>query len=430
MPFDVAPATRGHDPLLSLCRAIRPYRNKRLEEQFDFRRLSFVDVGAACALATFMRWTRLKVGHTCHLQPNYGSDASRYLQRMDFYDVIGAKAPNEAFSRHDGSGRFLELTRIDPDDESGSNEVPARLRGILVGQRGVDLSAATAVENAFGEVIDNVAIHSKTPRKGLAAAQLYPSKNEIVFCVSDCGVGIPATMSRDPSRRGRDDTSLLAEAFEYRRGENVNGVLGHDDSEGCGWGLAFLKRLVEESGGTLQVVSHDAALSISHDGAMTRETGCWFPGTAIRASIRTSSTLTMEQLDPSRKSRSGRPYYWSAKGEELEDVVGDNPLWRHPHVDGSSVVRMSDYGTSLATRASGRKAREDIEVAMIFETRPVVLDFAGVTTVSNSFADECLGKLVSQYGLEELRHKASFEHISHDQALMVRLAIDRRVGDA
>jgi hypothetical protein len=58
---------------------------------------------------------------------------------------------------------------------------------------------------------------------------------------------------------------------------------------------------------------------------------------------------------------------------------------------------LKDFGTSFATRARGRELREGLASAA--RTGAVEVDFAGVTNVSYSFADEFVGKL-SAAGVE------------------------------
>jgi uncharacterized protein DUF4325 len=54
---------------------------------------------------------------------------------------------------------------------------------------------------------------------------------------------------------------------------------------------------------------------------------------------------------------------------------------------------LKDFGTSFATRSRGRELRDDL-VARADGTAAVV-DFADVTNVSYSFADEFVGKLTA-----------------------------------
>ena len=63
-----------------------------------------------------------------------------------------------------------------------------------------------------------------------------------------------------------------------------------------------------------------------------------------------------------------------------------------------------EYGTDFGTRDMGQKLREKI-LALINGEEKVVLDFTGVNVVSNSFADECIAKLL----LEMLIRLSAFQ---------------------
>ena len=52
-----------------------------------------------------------------------------------------------------------------------------------------------------------------------------------------------------------------------------------------------------------------------------------------------------------------------------------------------------EYGTDFGTRDMGQKLRQKL-LPLIKENDKVVLDFTGVNVVSNSFADECIAKLL------------------------------------
>lgn len=90
------------------------------------------------------------------------------------------------------------------------------------------------------------------------------------------------------------------------------------------------------------------------------------------------------------------------------------------------VIRMAEYGTSLSTREIGRRAYRDIDAAIRAAESRVVLDFTGVRTVTNSFADEVFGRLVYEQGRERLRERTTFRGISSVCALSVSTAMKRR----
>ena len=63
------------------------------------------------------------------------------------------------------------------------------------------------------------------------------------------------------------------------------------------------------------------------------------------------------------------------------------------------------YGTDFGTRDMGQKLREKL-LPLINGDEKVVLDFTGVNVVSNSFADECIAKLLLEMPLAELAERS------------------------
>lgn len=66
-----------------------------------------------------------------------------------------------------------------------------------------------------------------------------------------------------------------------------------------------------------------------------------------------------------------------------------------------------DFGENLGTRPLGQKVREQL-VPLLEKEERVVLDFTGVNVVSNSFADECIAKLLLTMSLAELKAHTTF----------------------
>ena len=69
-------------------------------------------------------------------------------------------------------------------------------------------------------------------------------------------------------------------------------------------------------------------------------------------------------------------------------------------------------GENLGTRVLGEKVRNML-LPMILGNEKVVLDFEGVNVVSNSFADECLAKLLLSMPLEELKRRTTFRGVNN-----------------
>ncbi len=83
-------------------------------------------------------------------------------------------------------------------------------------------------------------------------------------------------------------------------------------------------------------------------------------------------------------------------------------------------------GGNLGTRILGEKARK-LLLPLINGNEKVILDFEGVDVVSNSFADECLAKLLLTMPLEELKKRTTFRGLNDFARKNIALAFKRRI---
>lgn len=85
-----------------------------------------------------------------------------------------------------------------------------------------------------------------------------------------------------------------------------------------------------------------------------------------------------------------------------------------------------DFGEHLGTRQLGLKVREQLW-PLIQGDEKVCLDFEGVDVVSNSFADECIAKLLHSMTLEELKQHTTFSGLNDFARKNIALALKRRM---
>lgn len=85
----------------------------------------------------------------------------------------------------------------------------------------------------------------------------------------------------------------------------------------------------------------------------------------------------------------------------------------------------ADYDTDFGTREMGARLREKLLPLVKGEER-VVLDFTGVNVVSNSFADECIAKLLLEIPLQELKKRTTFRGLNPMAEKSVLVALQRR----
>ncbi len=84
-----------------------------------------------------------------------------------------------------------------------------------------------------------------------------------------------------------------------------------------------------------------------------------------------------------------------------------------------------EYGTDFGTRDMGQKLRLKL-LPLINSNDKVVLDFTGVNVVSNSFADECIAKLLLEMPLGELKKRTTFQGLNAMAERSVLVALQRR----
>ena len=87
------------------------------------------------------------------------------------------------------------------------------------------------------------------------------------------------------------------------------------------------------------------------------------------------------------------------------------------------------YGEYLGTRQLGERVSEQLW-PLIQGNERVCLDFEGVDVVSNSFADECIAKLLLLMSLDELKQRTTFCGLNDFARKNIALALKRRLQAA
>ncbi len=83
------------------------------------------------------------------------------------------------------------------------------------------------------------------------------------------------------------------------------------------------------------------------------------------------------------------------------------------------------YGTDLGLTEQGSHIREKL-LPLIQGSERVVLDFTGVNVVTNSFADECIAKLLLDMSLEDLKARTTFKGLTSMANKSILVALQRR----
>lgn len=87
--------------------------------------------------------------------------------------------------------------------------------------------------------------------------------------------------------------------------------------------------------------------------------------------------------------------------------------------------KFSQFGTNFGTRDMGAKIRQQLRL-LLDKDEKVVLDFTGVNVVTNSFADECIAKLLLEMSLDDLKKHTTFRGLNPLAERSVLVALQRR----
>lgn len=88
-------------------------------------------------------------------------------------------------------------------------------------------------------------------------------------------------------------------------------------------------------------------------------------------------------------------------------------------------LRIGELGTVMGTRAAAALIRTRAQ-RILRECDCLTLDFSGVSSVSNSFADELLGELVAEFGLEECMRRIKIKNANQWIKLVLKHAVAQR----
>jgi hypothetical protein len=91
-----------------------------------------------------------------------------------------------------------------------------------------------------------------------------------------------------------------------------------------------------------------------------------------------------------------------------------------------TVIEVSKYGSFLGTRGLGAKVRSDI-IKSCADSQQIIIDFSNVDALSHSFADECIGGLLTELGAESFKERIRFKNMSEEIDALLRLVTSRRI---
>lgn len=134
------------------------------------------------------------------------------------------------------------------------------------------------------ELFENAVAHSNTDLGIFACGQFFPHRNELHFCITDRGVGIP--------RRVRDFLALplsATAAIDWAM-RDQNTTRRVTDGLPGGLGLKWIRDFIAINGGAVRVASEDGFWWARGRSVATSTLASPFPGTAVDIEINTADT--------------------------------------------------------------------------------------------------------------------------------------------
>uniref|UniRef100_UPI00406C1782 STAS-like domain-containing protein n=1 Tax=Mucilaginibacter sp. CSA2-8R TaxID=3141542 RepID=UPI00406C1782 len=89
-------------------------------------------------------------------------------------------------------------------------------------------------------------------------------------------------------------------------------------------------------------------------------------------------------------------------------------------------IHFKTLSSNLSTRNLGTKIRSEI-VSNIESGNFLIFDFAGINVISNSFADECFGKLLLNFDLDKIKSLSTFKNIDDNSKRIISFAFKQRL---
>ena len=275
------------------------------------------------------------------------------------------------------------------------------LSQIIVCEKGV----LEGFEWSINEVLDNVLQHSSRSF-GYVMGQVHPKTKHFVFCVYDTGQGIYNSLLSSSVHKPKNPVDALKLAVK----EGVT----RDKKIGQGNGLWGLHQIVSENTGILNIISNSACYNLTNNTFQTfdrvpqlsYDNGC-IVDFQIDYSKEVSISKALGGYEPV-----------NLKLESLKDNVGNILIDLHSKESG------------VGTRRSGEKIRNEIINVYKQTNKSITLDFANISIISSSFADELIGKLVTEFGFYGFNNIFKLKNMNSNVQSIVQRSVAQRMMES
>ena len=210
----------------------------------------YIPAAVVAILATAQRWKA--EGKNLHLRGWRESKSSRYLQRIDFFEQLGLKFP-EDFARHQERGLFLPVKKLS-FGQPNVGPISTELASCVVPDGGATDDTFRLVQYVAGELLSNAKQHSRGT--AFVSAQYFKQRDLVRIGIADNGMGIRSSF--DGTNTGSHINSDAA-ALEAALQPGVSSALerphiyGRPDNRGLG--LSMISELTRQALGRMIIAS-------------------------------------------------------------------------------------------------------------------------------------------------------------------------------
>jgi hypothetical protein len=281
------------------------------------------------------------------------------------------------------------------------NSFVDELSQIIVCEKGV----LEGFEWSINEVLDNVLQHSSRSF-GYVMGQVHPKTKHFVFCVYDTGQGIYNSLLSSSIHKPKNPVEALKLAVK----EGVT----RDKKIGQGNGLWGLHQIINENTGILNIISNSACYNLTNNEFKTFDRVPQLPydnGCIVDFQLDYGKEISIS------KALGGYEPV-NLKLESLEDNVGN------------ITIDMQNKESGVGTRKSGEKIRNELINIYKQSNKNITLDFANINIISSSFADELIGKLVTEFGFYGFNNIFKLKNMNANVQSIVQRSVAQRMMES
>lgn len=318
----------------------------------------------------------------------------------DYLKIAGIKDPYLVKNNKDSHKWLDRIWKFEDSSDINVviNKYVDELSQEIVSEKGV----LEGLEWSLAEVMDNVLRHSMK-NYGFVMGQIH-SNQRIAVTVFDTGIGIYNSLIKSDFKPANPRDALLS---CLKKG------VTRDKKNGQGFGLFGLAQIVRENSGHLMISSNTATYLFDSGTESTFINQPALPtinGTIVDFQITYTKEIPLKQAF-------GGYEPVNLRMEKLENETG------------SVIFKIKEQASGTSTRQSGTILRNEVINIYKQTQKSIFLDFEGVKIVSSSFADELIGKLVTEFGFITFNNIIKLINLNPTAEMIVQRSVAQRMNE-